>query len=260
MEIQENKSRERKRAGIIIAGVAAGALLLSGGTFALWNAAGTFDAASVTNGNLAVSIKQAGIKTLYKSTDGSMAVDTPMTPEEFANFRMVPGDKVSLQVPVKLIAEGDNLYAKLSLNTEAAFDLDGSFVKIKGQIYKGSIDSPGTIDDANKLGSEVTLVDGAQTKDFNWYVRSAKAATQTLQNPNTMTVIPAFTAPDTGGLDLVLQLSIELPSETGREQDLTDPGNPVWVDDKNTDGVTVKTDLSKMSLNLIQVRKSSLPV
>lgn len=289
MEQQETQSRGRKRAGIIVAGVAVGALLLSGGTFALWNAAGKFSAASVTNGNLEVAVNGDAMKVVYKSTDmtTSMPVDTAMTMAEFEDFLMVPGDKISMQVPVKLGLEGDNLYAQLSLNTSKLFKVSTGFLDIKAQLYKGDIADPGTIDDANKVGSEIVLdTDGEMTKDFNWFVRSRLAEQVTLPAPNEMTAVPAFTSgkaavvdpgtgnvtspavPASGGLDLVLALEIELPVTTGDVYDMNEASNPDTDPDhpenwtlleRNNSGVKVMTDLSELSLNLLQFRENQLP-
>ncbi|MBF0671096.1 MAG: alternate-type signal peptide domain-containing protein [Salinibacterium sp.] len=89
-----------------VAGGAAIALLLGGaGTLALWN-----DNETVTGGTIAAG-------ELRIENEGEAAWTANGQPiADLANFKMVPGDVLKLEQPLRLVAQGDNLKAHLSVN------------------------------------------------------------------------------------------------------------------------------------------------
>ena len=220
MEQQGNHGFARKRAGLLVAGVAAGALLLSGGTFALWNTSGAFTATTVTNGKLASTVTQAGITATYRATD-SPKKDTAVT---LSSFKMVPGDIVEIDIPVKVELEGDNLYAQMLLTSDASFVVTTGKLTVTGQVFDGT----------TSLGAPVTFAsDGALTETK---VADFRAAAAQATVPATATT----SVPATTGKQLTLRIKVEFPSAT-----------------TGTTGATIATDLSKIKFNLKQVRPSA---
>jgi alternate signal-mediated exported protein len=93
-----------------IAGAAGIVLLLGGaGTFAVWNAADTVEAGTVTAGNLLVELQDKGVWT--QGLPGALTTQ----PVDITKFRIVPGDVFTFTQVIKVTAEGDNLEAELGL-------------------------------------------------------------------------------------------------------------------------------------------------
>ncbi|GAB3267800.1 alternate-type signal peptide domain-containing protein [Arthrobacter pigmenti] len=99
-------------------GVVAGALgigLLAGGTtFALWSDDATIDGGTVTAGTLDLS---TGGDRVWNDVSGGAAAtaDNVIDP---ANFLIVPGDTIQLTDHLKIETKGDNIKAKLSVDSE----------------------------------------------------------------------------------------------------------------------------------------------
>lgn len=119
--------------------VAAGAALLMGGagTLAYWQDSATIDAATVTTGELDVSVgtgcqwtvthKGAGSKTLASTT----------------GFRMVPGDTVTCKVDFTTKSVGDNLKADAKIDWMGHQALPAGMTSTATGTYDGaSIDTP----------------------------------------------------------------------------------------------------------------------
>ena len=89
-----------------IAGVAGVALLASGGgTFAAWSDSATIDSVdTITAGKLDITNTPA-----ITATMDDHEVD-------LTTFKMVPGDVVTLEMPLEVVVDGDNLAAKLDLS------------------------------------------------------------------------------------------------------------------------------------------------
>jgi len=102
------------------ASIATGAgivLLLGGaGTLAYWNdsAALTAGSTTITAGTLTVTAGEESSWTVasFNGTDWN----APATIADIGDFRMVPGDKVTFTTTADIVAEGDNLKARVSLD------------------------------------------------------------------------------------------------------------------------------------------------
>jgi alternate signal-mediated exported protein len=91
-----------------VAGAAGIALLLGGGTFALWNTSATVAAGTVTSGNLAIDT------TSFTPTWQDVSIDKTPTTITTSSFLLVPGDTIKLTQHVHVTATGTNLNAKLT--------------------------------------------------------------------------------------------------------------------------------------------------
>lgn len=92
----------------VVAGLGGLALLLGGGTFALWYQSDSISAGTIDSGALSFS---AGTSTWTDQTG------TPTDIADISAFRIAPGDTVRLTVPLTVTAKGDNLKATLKLDT-----------------------------------------------------------------------------------------------------------------------------------------------
>ena len=91
-----------------IAGAAGIALLLGGaGSFALWNANASLDAGTINAGTLTLSTK----------ADSAVWKDGNTTIDSLDNFRIVPGDTITLNQDLTVTARGNDLSAKLAAST-----------------------------------------------------------------------------------------------------------------------------------------------
>lgn len=134
----------------IIAGAAGAALLLGGGTFALWSDSAGADGGQITAGNLDVAVTESGWQDISADrADSPHAID-------LATFRIIPGDTVQGKYGVDVGLEGDNMVAKLQL--AGGGELEGALAEGLSLTY--------TVEDANgqqiasgdNAGVEVTLV------------------------------------------------------------------------------------------------------
>lgn len=94
----------------LVAGAAGAALLLSGGTYALWTDAGTVDGGTITAGNLDVAV----LDDAAWHDVSSDRTDSPHT-IDLSTFRIVPGDTIEGTFGLDVGLEGDNMTAQLGL-------------------------------------------------------------------------------------------------------------------------------------------------
>lgn len=160
----------------VVAGAAGAALLLSGGTFALWSDSADVDGGKITTGNLDVDVvNTAWIDSSSDRTDAGHTID-------LNTFKIVPGDTITGKFGVDVGLEGENLLAQLKLATDdgaLSGDLaDGLSLKYSVQKADGAVVATGdaagvnvdlvSSDNGNK-GSAVVAgtktTDG--TADFN---------------------------------------------------------------------------------------------
>lgn len=102
----------RKTTGIL-AGTAGAALLIGGGTFALWSDSADVDGATITTGNLQIEASEAGW-TWYDSSDAETAEDLGEEIDDLTAFRVVPGDTLTGVIEFSAALEGTNLTAELA--------------------------------------------------------------------------------------------------------------------------------------------------
>ncbi|MCL1898043.1 MAG: alternate-type signal peptide domain-containing protein [Micrococcales bacterium] len=136
----QDRARSRRRKGII-AGVAGAALLLSGGTFALWQTSATIDGGTVTAGNMTLTAgATADWYDVSPDRDFAAAVtivedgdSDPLLEGEAINissFLVSPEDVLAAVFDVEVGMEGDNLVGALSLSLGAGgtgtFEIDDS--------------------------------------------------------------------------------------------------------------------------------------
>ena len=131
----------------VVAGAAGTALLLAGGTFALWSDSATADGAAITSGNLDVELvgTPRWLDVSPDRTDAPHAID-------LETFRIVPGDTIEGRFGIDAALEGDNLVAALGLDlseTSGALlaDEDGvtvtySLLDRQGQVVADVTDVP----------------------------------------------------------------------------------------------------------------------
>lgn len=134
--VTEDK-RRRKGLAMVIGATAAGAIVLGGGTFALWSASDSFTGGEITAGDL--NIVQTEDTTVWDVSDdrddatdvvmGTAGTDEVLGHEisDTDEWRMVPGDTVAFTQSADLTLVGDNLVASLSLTTAAGDVIDDGF-------------------------------------------------------------------------------------------------------------------------------------
>jgi len=118
----------QKRRNAVIAAALGAALLIGGGTYAVWYESVTVDGGSVTAGNL--EIKDPTLATYdvlgydtteYESIKVGDDITLPISGKEIANlanWRIVPGDTVALVFSYDILLEGDNLKADLMIQAK----------------------------------------------------------------------------------------------------------------------------------------------
>lgn len=135
-----------------IAGAAGIALLLGGaGSLALWNDTATLSGGSITAGNLKFG---TATSTSWASVKGGAISD-------IANFRIVPGDKLTYTVTLPVAVEGDNLKANISLAAgaiQAANLADDDDVEL-AKLLSSSATFTALIGGASTTGSTLLLTD-----------------------------------------------------------------------------------------------------
>jgi len=129
-QTSEDRARSRRRKGII-AGVAGAALLLTGGTFALWQATTDVTGGTITAGNLTLD-SGASAAWYDVSPDRDFALPVAVVEDkaseplvegeviDVAQFLVSPEDVLAAVFEVEVGLEGDNLVASLDLNLAAA--------------------------------------------------------------------------------------------------------------------------------------------
>ena len=111
----------RKTTGIL-AGAAGAALLIGGGTFALWSDSVDVDGATITTGNLQIEASEMGWT--WYDTSAEVVLPEPLStlavaddelgdPIDAETFRIVPGDEVTGFIEFSAALEGTNLKATL---------------------------------------------------------------------------------------------------------------------------------------------------
>jgi alternate signal-mediated exported protein len=98
----------------LVAGAAGAALLLSGGTYALWNDSAETPGGTITAGNLDV----AAVGT---PTWQDVSADREDAPHviDLTTFKIVPGDTITGTYGFDLGLQGDNMLAELALTGDA---------------------------------------------------------------------------------------------------------------------------------------------
>jgi len=117
----------KKKTTGIIAGAAGAALLMGGGTFALWSDSAEVPDTTITSGNLAVDVVATGCDvaediggeaptgTWHWIDTSSDRTDSPHWINA-NDFRIVPGDTVEGLIGLDLALEGENIVAQLGAN------------------------------------------------------------------------------------------------------------------------------------------------
>jgi len=140
--MSSNNGRSRRVQGIL-AGVAGAALLLGGGTYALWTAQGNVNGGKITAGDLNlvagtfsaydVSTDRADAKTEIIADSGFMGHAVDLTAGDETEWNIVPGDTVALVFPFTATVKGDNLVTQLTTNTRALL-ASKDFTNVAGQL------------------------------------------------------------------------------------------------------------------------------
>lgn len=115
------RRRSRRRLGLL-AGVAGGALLLGGTTYALWSDNALQSGGTISNGNL--EVVPAGATTYWDTSADRTDVVVGATPiteldaheiDDIASYSIVPGDTLEANYGFVVALEGDNLVAEVNL-------------------------------------------------------------------------------------------------------------------------------------------------
>lgn len=120
----------RHRAGALWAAIAAGALVVGGGTFALWSAQDTFEGGTITAGDLNLVLAQDTEFYDVSADRSDVAADVVAGAPDIRghlittidSWRIVPGDKVAAAFSADVTLEGDNLIAELVADGFAVTD------------------------------------------------------------------------------------------------------------------------------------------
>ncbi|MCL2424263.1 MAG: alternate-type signal peptide domain-containing protein [Micrococcales bacterium] len=123
--VTEEKKRRR---GLLWVGAAAAALLVGGSTFALWSAEVPFGAdGQIVSGDLNMEKVGSDDTTFYDVSEHRTDANTELLPGiasspkghkvDLTTWQMVPGDTIAAVFPVTVTLEGDNMVAKLSVDT-----------------------------------------------------------------------------------------------------------------------------------------------
>ena len=94
----------------LVAGAAGAALLVGGGTFALWSDSAAVDGGTITSGNLDVEL-------VGEPQWQDVSADRADNPHviDLETFRIVPGDTIEGRYGIDAALEGDNMVAVLGL-------------------------------------------------------------------------------------------------------------------------------------------------
>lgn len=126
------RTNNQRRNGIIAA-VLGAALLMGGGTYALWSASAGLKGATITAGDLDITAKDTSY--MYDVSDdvvvaagdaaetiafGSQDLGTVQGLPIDDTFLIVPGDTIALVYGYDIVLEGDNIQAELSMDVAAS--------------------------------------------------------------------------------------------------------------------------------------------
>ncbi|WP_453983861.1 alternate-type signal peptide domain-containing protein [Brevibacterium casei] len=151
----------------IIAGAAGAALLLGGGTFALWTDSAEADGGQITAGNLDVAVTESGWQDISADrADSPHAID-------LKTFKIIPGDTVQGKYGVDVGLEGDNMVAKLKLAGGGA--LEGALSQGLSLKYSVQDASGKEIATGDNAGVELSLVSSDNTDPGSTQVAAGKA-------------------------------------------------------------------------------------
>jgi len=129
-QTSDNGARSRRRKGIV-AGVAGAALLLSGGTFALWQATALINGGTITAGNMLLESNSDSAEWYDVSSDRDFATPVAVIEDglgdpvvegeaiDISAFLISPGDVIAAAFEVTVGMEGDNLVGALGLTLGA---------------------------------------------------------------------------------------------------------------------------------------------
>jgi alternate signal-mediated exported protein len=182
-------TKSSKRRNGIIAVVAGAALLMGGGTYALWSDSASIDGGIIKSGNLDVSVGTTAYWDVsadrVDSTGGTAIAGGSSTKghaiSSLADYRVVPGDEIAAVYPATVKLDGDNLVAKLAIaNTTAPavttemtdmaptfkyqlFDSAGVALTEKLESIDGTIAYLQASETGQAAGTDDTFADGAGT-------------------------------------------------------------------------------------------------
>jgi alternate signal-mediated exported protein len=146
------RARSRRRKGIL-AGVAGAALLLSGSTFALWQAQDDVAGADITAGDLNLEKAKAAADWYDVSEDrthsGTVTGLSSVSGDAIADittYRIVPGDTLAAAFEFDMTLEGDNLVAALTAAPGSAINLTAwTELAVQAEVFVDGV-SAGTVD------------------------------------------------------------------------------------------------------------------
>ncbi|MCT1447386.1 MULTISPECIES: alternate-type signal peptide domain-containing protein [Brevibacterium] len=192
----------------IVAGAAGAALLLGGGTFALWTDSAEADGGQITAGNLDVAVTGSAWQ--------DISADRPDNPHDIdlKTFKIIPGDTVQGTYGVDVGLEGDNMVAKLKL--AGGGQLEGALAE--GLSLKYSVqDAAGKeIATGDNAGVEVSLVSSDNTAPGGTQVAAGTVVDGTA---DFNVVVTAEFAKDTPNRELVQQQAALAGSNIQLQQD-----------------------------------------
>jgi len=125
----------QKRRNALIAAALGAALLIGGGTYALWSDTAAIEGGTVTAGNLDIGAGE--MKTYDVSADvqrgadsimvGTTDLSIPGEEIDLEHWTIVPGDTIALVFDYEVVLVGDNLQAELTLNASNVYAATSSF-------------------------------------------------------------------------------------------------------------------------------------
>lgn len=126
----------KKKTTGVIAGAAGVALLMGGGTFALWSDSAQVPEAAITSGNLDVAVVAPGCDVSGVEGQAStspwhwadVSTDRQDSPHwiNLSEFRIIPGDTIEGRIGIDVGLEGENMVAQLGADLgleEGALDV-----------------------------------------------------------------------------------------------------------------------------------------
>ncbi|MCL2470213.1 MAG: hypothetical protein FWF25_00510 [Propionibacteriaceae bacterium] len=178
-----------KKRHAVIAAVAGASLLMGGSTYALWSASADLGYVNIRSGNFALGVGANEIWDIspdrtYRPdkfsslnpplatkifnqegsevADGRLLVDgaDPVYGLKAPGWSVVPGDELAILVPVIVTLDGDNLIARLDVDTADASDLDPA---LSGSLAKYMTVSYGLYDSSTKQLLTQVTPDGNST-------------------------------------------------------------------------------------------------
>ena len=156
---------KKARNGVIAAALGA-ALLMGGGTYALWTTSATSGGGSITAGNMTIDAKEVLAFDTSPDQIHGTAVDIEVGDLTLGSgvgidlkaFRMVPGDTVALVFSYDITLEGDNLMADLTLGGVDVTDAK-TFLDLTYDLYDITGDpvvTDGTLPDSSAMLTTLT--------------------------------------------------------------------------------------------------------